>query len=76
MEIKRIQPDLGRIRLLLNETAYQGPELEPEEYLKENNFYTTNDLLEEIQTSEYELFQALNDVDALVIEGIFLAGSS
>ncbi|XP_074841728.1 sister chromatid cohesion protein DCC1 [Carettochelys insculpta] len=67
-ELRRCRPKLKKLRKLLMENTYEGPEREREKSLT-NSKYTTEDLLDRIQASEEEILHHLQVVNACKIEG-------
>nr|XP_039256238.1 sister chromatid cohesion protein DCC1-like [Styela clava] len=67
LELKRIHPQLFKIKQLLGETLFQGPEKEEENVDKMK--YTLTDLLNIVQASEGELTSALFNMGCICIDG-------
>nr|XP_033788967.1 sister chromatid cohesion protein DCC1 [Geotrypetes seraphini] len=67
-ELRKCRPKLKKLKKLLMENTYEGPDVE-----KEKSFcgskYTTEDLLDHIQASEQELMDQLHTIHACNIEG-------
>ncbi|KAJ7373842.1 Sister chromatid cohesion protein DCC1 [Desmophyllum pertusum] len=75
-EVKPCRPRLEKLRFLLNDNLYQGPEneLNPDDQSEEHQtnrqtLYTLLDLLSKVQASETELLEALKKIGALEIDG-------
>ncbi|NWU94608.1 DCC1 protein, partial [Upupa epops] len=66
-ELRRCRPKLKKLRKLLMEDPYEGPDSQKEE----TSFpkYTTEDLLSLIQASEEEILHQLQVIDACKIDG-------
>jgi len=67
-EVKPCKPRLKKLRSILEKCSYKGSELEPE-VLASNKMYTFENLLAEIQASDYELKDALKELGAFQING-------
>ncbi|KAL8164645.1 UNVERIFIED_CONTAM: Sister chromatid cohesion protein DCC1 [Gekko kuhli] len=67
-EVRRCRPKLKKLKKLLMENPYEGPDVEKEKTLT-NPKYTTDDLLDQIQASEEEIMQQLEVLKACQIEG-------
>jgi len=65
-EVKPCKPRLKKLRSILEKCSYKGSELEPE-VLASNKMYTFQNLLAEIQASDYELKVALKELGAFEI---------
>ncbi|NWR68414.1 DCC1 protein, partial [Centropus unirufus] len=67
-ELRRCRPKLKKLRKLLMEDPYEGPDSQKN---KTSTFskYTTEDLLSLIQASEEEILHHLHAIDACKIEG-------
>lgn len=61
------KPKLKKLKQLLNQTAYRGPELEYR--INPRHLYTFAELQNTVQASNVELEQALNDLDTIVVDG-------
>ncbi|KAL9980866.1 hypothetical protein ACROYT_G009505 [Oculina patagonica] len=73
-EVKQCRPRLEKLKYLLNENLYKGPENEPDpddqaEGNRTKSLYTLSDLLTKVQASEAELLEALKKVKAIEIDG-------
>lgn len=74
-EVKQRRPRLEKLKYMLAEELYKGPENEQnEEHLqddpvKRRSVYTLYDLLSKVQASEAELLEALKKIEALEIDG-------
>ncbi|XP_060099252.1 sister chromatid cohesion protein DCC1 [Heteronotia binoei] len=67
-EVRRCRPKLKKLKKLLMENPYEGPDEEKEKTLT-NPKYTTDDLLDQIQASEEEIMQQLEVLKACEVEG-------
>uniref|UniRef100_A0A8C8SEC4 Sister chromatid cohesion protein DCC1 n=1 Tax=Pelusios castaneus TaxID=367368 RepID=A0A8C8SEC4_9SAUR len=67
-ELRRCRPKLKKLKKLLMENPYEGPEREREKALTDSK-YTTDDLLDQIQASEEEILHQLQVINACKIEG-------
>ncbi|KAM7075501.1 sister chromatid cohesion protein DCC1 isoform 2-T2 [Molossus nigricans] len=67
-ELRRCRPKLKKLKRLLMENTYEGPDSQKE---KDSNCskYTTEDLLDQIQASEEEIMAQLQVLNACEIEG-------
>uniref|UniRef100_A0A2K5LBT3 Sister chromatid cohesion protein DCC1 n=1 Tax=Cercocebus atys TaxID=9531 RepID=A0A2K5LBT3_CERAT len=67
-ELRRCRPKLKKLKKLLMENPYEGPDSQKE---KDSNSskYTTEDLLDQIQASEEEIMTQLQVLNACEIEG-------
>ncbi|XP_032172567.1 sister chromatid cohesion protein DCC1 isoform X2 [Mustela erminea] len=67
-ELRRCRPKLKKLKKLLMENTYEGPDSQKE---KDSNHskYTTEDLLDQIQASEEEIMAQLQVLNACEIEG-------
>lgn len=61
------QPKFKKLRNILMQTAYKGPEHEYQ--LNQNDLVTKEDLLNQIQSSEEELLNELTSMNAITING-------
>ncbi|OXB61515.1 hypothetical protein ASZ78_013948 [Callipepla squamata] len=68
-ELRRCRPKLKKLRKLLMEDPYEGPDSGKDQTSTASR-YTTEDLLSLIQASEEEILHQLQVIDACVIEGI------
>ncbi|NP_001086076.1 sister chromatid cohesion protein DCC1 [Xenopus laevis] len=69
-ELRRCRPKLKKLKKLLMENTYNGPENESESS-QETSLYTTEDLLSVIQSSTEELMDHLKAIHACNIKGIW-----
>ncbi|NWS66508.1 DCC1 protein, partial [Crotophaga sulcirostris] len=67
-ELRRCRPKLKKLRKLLMEDLYEGPDSQKEQTSTFSK-YTTEDLLSLIQASEEEILHHLQAIDACKIEG-------
>ncbi|XP_067386907.1 sister chromatid cohesion protein DCC1 isoform X1 [Emydura macquarii macquarii] len=67
-ELRRCRPKLKKLKTLLMENPYEGPDSERAKTLTASK-YTTEDLLDQIQASEEEILHQLEVVNACNIEG-------
>ncbi|XP_029447812.1 sister chromatid cohesion protein DCC1 [Rhinatrema bivittatum] len=67
-ELRRCRPKLKKLKKLLMENTYEGPDVEKENNSSDSK-YTTEDLLDQIQASEQELMDQLRAIHACNIEG-------
>ncbi|NXU86626.1 DCC1 protein, partial [Xiphorhynchus elegans] len=67
-ELRRCRPKLKKLRKLLMEDPYEGPDSRKDQALTFSK-YTTEDLLSLIQASEEEILHQLQVIDACKIEG-------
>ncbi|XP_036119684.1 sister chromatid cohesion protein DCC1 [Molossus molossus] len=69
-ELRRCRPKLKKLKRLLMENTYEGPDSQKE---KDSNCskYTTEDLLDQIQASEEEIMAQLQVLNACEIEGFW-----
>ncbi|KFP99206.1 Sister chromatid cohesion protein DCC1, partial [Leptosomus discolor] len=67
-ELRRRRPKLKKLRKLLMEDPYEGPDSQKDQTLTFSK-YTTEDLLSLIQASEEEILHQLQVIDACKIEG-------
>ncbi|KAK6490875.1 sister chromatid cohesion protein DCC1-like isoform X1 [Huso huso] len=67
-ELRRCRPKVKKLKKLLMDNAYEGPDSENERNSTEQK-YSTDDLLERIQASEQELLNQLQLIHACEIEG-------
>ncbi|XP_053569176.1 sister chromatid cohesion protein DCC1 [Bombina bombina] len=69
-ELRKCRPKLKKLKKLLMDNTYDGPEndLEPEQ---NNSLYTTEDLLDQIQASKKELINHLKRIHACSIKGFW-----
>ncbi|KAM6143029.1 sister chromatid cohesion protein DCC1 [Phoenicopterus ruber ruber] len=67
-ELRRCRPKLKKLRKLLMEDPYEGPDSRKDQTVTFPN-YTTEDLLSLIQASEEEILHQLQAIDACKIEG-------
>lgn len=67
IEVYTCKPSLIKIRKLLEETRYQGPEVEYD--IDESKLMSYEDLLEKSQASDAELEQSLLKLNTLVVNG-------
>nr|XP_003224879.1 PREDICTED: sister chromatid cohesion protein DCC1 [Anolis carolinensis] len=67
-ELRRCRPKLKKLKKLLMETPYEGPDSQQEQ-TSTNSKYTTEDLLDQVQASEEEIMQQLETLKACQIEG-------
>uniref|UniRef100_A0A8B9QST4 Sister chromatid cohesion protein DCC1 n=1 Tax=Anas platyrhynchos TaxID=8839 RepID=A0A8B9QST4_ANAPL len=65
-ELRRCRPKLKKLRKLLMEDPYEGPDSG-----KDQTSYTTEDLLSVVQASEEEIMHQLEVLDACKIEGFW-----
>ncbi|XP_064010277.1 sister chromatid cohesion protein DCC1 isoform X1 [Pogoniulus pusillus] len=65
-ELRRCRPKLKKLRKLLMEDSYKGPDNQKDQAFSK---YTTEDLLSLIQASEEEILHQLQTIDACKIEG-------
>ncbi|CAH3173248.1 unnamed protein product [Porites lobata] len=75
-EVKHSRPRLEKLKYLLSENLYKGPENETnlediaeENITNRNTLYTLSDLLSKVQASKAELIDALMKMEALEIDG-------
>ncbi|XP_053323279.1 sister chromatid cohesion protein DCC1 [Spea bombifrons] len=69
-ELRRCRPKLKKLKKLLMENTYEGPENESENN-KDLPLYATNDLLDQIQASSEELMNHLKIIHACNIKGFW-----
>ncbi|KAM4705773.1 sister chromatid cohesion protein DCC1 [Rhinophrynus dorsalis] len=69
-EVRRCRPKLKKLKKLLMENTYNGPENERNRS-QDNSLYTTEDLLNQIQASYEELMDHLKMIHACNIEGFW-----
>ncbi|XP_030360694.1 sister chromatid cohesion protein DCC1 isoform X2 [Strigops habroptila] len=69
-ELRRCRPKLKKLRKLLMEDPYEGPDSRKDQALTFSK-YTTEDLLSLVQASEEEILHHLQVIDACKIEGPF-----
>ncbi|NXS06270.1 DCC1 protein, partial [Neodrepanis coruscans] len=67
-ELRRCRPKLKKLRKLLMEDPYAGPDRHEDQTLTHSR-YTTEDLLSLVQASEEEILHQLQIIDACKIEG-------
>ncbi|XP_077207712.1 sister chromatid cohesion protein DCC1 isoform X1 [Paroedura picta] len=67
-ELRRCRPKLKKLKKLLMESPYEGPD-EEKEKTSTNPKYTTDALLDQIQASEEEIMQQLEVLKACQVEG-------
>uniref|UniRef100_A0A6J0U1P2 Sister chromatid cohesion protein DCC1 n=1 Tax=Pogona vitticeps TaxID=103695 RepID=A0A6J0U1P2_9SAUR len=67
-ELRRCRPKLKKLKKLLMENPYKGPDSEKES-TSANSKYTTEDLLDQVQASEEEIMHQLKALKACQIEG-------
>ncbi|XP_033614823.1 sister chromatid cohesion protein DCC1 [Fukomys damarensis] len=67
-ELRRCRPKLQKLRKLLKENTYEGPD-SPKEVDSNRSKYTTEDLLDVIQASEEEIMAHLQVLNACEIGG-------
>ncbi|XP_066191434.1 sister chromatid cohesion protein DCC1 isoform X3 [Sylvia atricapilla] len=67
-ELRRCRPKLKKLRKLLMEDPYEGPDSQKDQ-TSTSSKYTTEDLLNLIQASEEEILHQLQVIDACKIEG-------
>nr|XP_025034473.1 sister chromatid cohesion protein DCC1 isoform X1 [Pelodiscus sinensis] len=67
-ELRRCRPKLKKLRKLLMENPYEGPDREREKAVTDSK-YTMEDLLDLIQASEEEILHQLKVINACKIEG-------
>ncbi|XP_058670404.1 sister chromatid cohesion protein DCC1 [Ammospiza caudacuta] len=67
-ELRRCRPKLKKLRTLLMEDPYEGPDSQKDQTSTFSK-YTTEDLLNLIQASEEEILHQLQVIDACKIEG-------
>ncbi|XP_014941141.2 sister chromatid cohesion protein DCC1 isoform X1 [Acinonyx jubatus] len=67
-ELRRCRPKLKKLKKLLMEDAYEGPDSQKEKDSNQSK-YTTEDLLNQIQASEEEIMAQLQVLNACEIEG-------
>ncbi|KAH0617468.1 hypothetical protein JD844_015744 [Phrynosoma platyrhinos] len=67
-ELRRCRPKLKKLKKLLMENPYEGPDTEQEQ-TSANKKYTTEDLLDQVQASEEEIMHQLETLKACQIEG-------
>ena len=60
---------MSKLRSLLEESLYRGSELESELIESNANMYSTSELLDLIQASKAELFEALKEAEAFELHG-------
>ncbi|XP_024064360.2 sister chromatid cohesion protein DCC1 isoform X2 [Terrapene carolina triunguis] len=68
-ELRKCRPKLKKLKKLLMENPYEGPDSEREKALSDSK-YTMEDLLDRIQASEEEILHQLQVINACKIEGI------
>ncbi|KAM7175480.1 sister chromatid cohesion protein DCC1 [Macrochelys suwanniensis] len=67
-ELRKCRPKLKKLKKLLMENPYEGPDSEREKALTDSK-YTMEDLLDRIQASEEEILHQLQVINACKIEG-------
>ncbi|XP_006026875.1 sister chromatid cohesion protein DCC1 isoform X2 [Alligator sinensis] len=67
-ELRRCRPKLKKLKKLLSENPYEGPDIGKDQSSADSK-YTTEDLLEHIQASEEEMLHYLQVINACKIEG-------
>ncbi|XP_024064358.2 sister chromatid cohesion protein DCC1 isoform X1 [Terrapene carolina triunguis] len=67
-ELRKCRPKLKKLKKLLMENPYEGPDSEREKALSDSK-YTMEDLLDRIQASEEEILHQLQVINACKIEG-------
>ncbi|XP_042317702.1 sister chromatid cohesion protein DCC1 isoform X2 [Sceloporus undulatus] len=67
-ELRRCRPKLKKLKKLLMESPYEGPDTEQEQ-TSANSKYATEDLLDQVQASEEEIMHQLETLKACQIEG-------
>ncbi|TFK12466.1 HRAS-like suppressor 3-like [Platysternon megacephalum] len=67
-ELRKCRPKLKKLKKLLMENPYEGPDSEREKVLTDSK-YTMEDLLDRIQASEEEILHQLQVINACKIEG-------
>ncbi|XP_019407861.1 PREDICTED: sister chromatid cohesion protein DCC1 [Crocodylus porosus] len=67
-ELRRCRPKLKKLKKLLSENPYEGPDIEKDQSSADSK-YTTEDFLECIQASEEEILHYLQVINACKIEG-------
>ncbi|XP_060631810.2 sister chromatid cohesion protein DCC1 [Anolis sagrei] len=67
-ELRRCRPKLKKLKKLLMENPYEGPDNQQEQ-TSTNSKYTTEDLLDQVQASKEEIMQQLVNLKACQIEG-------
>ncbi|XP_030409610.1 sister chromatid cohesion protein DCC1 isoform X1 [Gopherus evgoodei] len=67
-ELRKCRPKLKKLKKLLMENPYEGPDSEREKALTDSK-YTMEDLLDRIQASEEEILHQLQVINACEIEG-------
>ncbi|KAM4689432.1 sister chromatid cohesion protein DCC1 [Discoglossus pictus] len=67
-ELRKCRPKLKKLKKLLMENPYDGPENEKSH---EGSMYTTDDLLNQIQASKEELLNHLNIIHACNVKGFW-----
>ncbi|KYO29260.1 sister chromatid cohesion protein DCC1 [Alligator mississippiensis] len=67
-ELRRCRPKLKKLKKLLSENPYEGPDIGKDRSSVDSK-YTTEDLLELIQASEEEILHYLQVINACKIEG-------
>ncbi|XP_050797062.1 sister chromatid cohesion protein DCC1 isoform X1 [Gopherus flavomarginatus] len=67
-ELRKCRPKLKKLKKLLMENPYEGPDSEREKALTDSK-YTMDDLLDRIQASEEEILHQLQVINACEIEG-------
>lgn len=68
-EVKLCKPRIKKLRILLDESAYRGAEMESGLIDSNAKFYSTADLLLEVQASEAELLTTLKELFAFELDG-------
>eukprot|EP00833_Pecoramyces_ruminatium_P016443 jgi/Orpsp1_1/1190475/evm.model.d7180000079234.1 len=68
-ELIKISPRIKKLYMILSDTKYQGPDEEDRFDKLKVNFYTLNDILNEIQASEEEIIEGLKEFNAIEING-------
>ncbi|XP_075438483.1 sister chromatid cohesion protein DCC1 isoform X3 [Ascaphus truei] len=69
-ELRRCRPKLQKLKKVLMENTYEGPENERER-CQDNSMYTTEGLLDQIQASKDELMNHLKVIHACNIKGFW-----
>ncbi|XP_062985979.1 sister chromatid cohesion protein DCC1 [Elgaria multicarinata webbii] len=67
-ELRRCRPKLKKLRKLLMENPYEGPDSEKERASTKSK-YTTEDLLDQVQASEEEIMHQLEVLKACQVKG-------
>ncbi|KAJ6663154.1 hypothetical protein lerEdw1_010747 [Lerista edwardsae] len=67
-ELRRCRPKLKKLKKLLLENPYEGPDSEKEKTLTHSK-YTTEDLLDQVQASKEEMMHQLQVLKACQVEG-------